>query len=131
MFYFVSVAEWRLSLGLSKDSGEDVFKRNYLTIEVGETVLELLPMGDLPARKVMDMLKAKQSERLESALILMKLAAKNPAEFETEAEFMSFNELVAGLDLWMDKSSDRQFESGLTVQGESTRVLCFGKASSR
>jgi hypothetical protein len=82
------------------------FNKDYLTVSVGETVLELLPMGDLPAKKVMGMLGAKQNERLDLALDLMKLAAKNPKEFETEAEFMSFNELVTALDVWMDKSSE-------------------------
>lgn len=82
------------------------FTKEYLTIKVGETYLELLPMGDLPARKVMEMLSSKNQDRLQNSLELMKLAARNPTEFETEANFISFNELILAIDLWMDKSSD-------------------------
>ena len=81
------------------------FEKKFLTIAVGEAVLELLPMGDLPARKVMEMMSSKNQERLQTSLELMKLAAKSPTEFERESNYISFNELLAAIDLWMEKSS--------------------------
>jgi hypothetical protein len=76
----------------------------YLEIKAGDVVLELLSLGDLPALKVMEMLKSKE-DKLDKALVLMKLASKNPAQFEIEKEYISFNELLLAIDLWLDKSS--------------------------
>jgi hypothetical protein len=76
----------------------------YLEIKVGDVVLELMSMGDLPALKVMEMLKAKE-DKLDKALVLMKLASKNPAQFDVEREYISFNELLLAIDIWLDKSS--------------------------
>jgi hypothetical protein len=80
------------------------FEKEFLTITVGETTLELLPMGDLPALKVMDMLNTKD-DKLEKALSLMMIASKNVKQFEIEREFMSFNELILLIDVWMEQSS--------------------------
>lgn len=88
------------------DSDSSEFKSKYLTIEVGECVLELLPMGDLPAKMVMELLNCKQSERLDKALALMKLAARDSDAHDREIGFMSFNELIVAIDIWMDRSSD-------------------------
>ena len=76
----------------------------YLEIKVGDVVLELLSLGDMPALKVMDMLKSKD-DKLEKSLELMKLASRNPKEFEIEREYMSFNELLLAIDVWLEKSS--------------------------
>lgn len=81
------------------------YDKDYLTIRVGETELELLSMGDLPALKVMEMLSAKE-DKLQKSLELMELASKDPKRFQAEKEFMSFNELIMLIDVWMDKSSD-------------------------
>lgn len=81
------------------------FSKDYLTIRVGETEVELLSMGDLPALKVMEMLSAKE-DKLEKTIALMALASRDPERFKNEKEFMSFNELIMLIDVWMDKSSD-------------------------
>ncbi len=80
------------------------FEKEFLTLTVGETTLELLPMGDLPALRVMDMLGTKE-DKLEKALVLMAMASRDVKQFEIEREFMSFNELILLIDLWMDMSS--------------------------
>jgi hypothetical protein len=36
----------------------------------------------------------------------MELASRDPKRFEAEKEFMSFNELVMLIDVWMERSSD-------------------------
>lgn len=93
--------------------------RTYLNIAVGDTNFELLPMGELPARKVMGLLASSQSNRLESALELMKLASKNPVDFDNDAEFVSFNELLAAIDMWMDKSSSHSSSARDDIVGDS------------
>lgn len=81
------------------------FEKKYLTIRVGETELELMSMGDLPALKVMEMMDAKD-DKLGKTIALMELASKDPQKFLNEKEFMSFNELIMIIDVWMDRSSE-------------------------
>ena len=78
--------------------------KKYLTLKVGETEMELLSLGELPALRVMEMLKAKD-DKLEKALELMSLASRDPKAFAIERDYMSFNELIIIIDEWMDMSS--------------------------
>lgn len=94
---------WGAGIGLDMDEIE--FDHFYLTVSVGESVLELLPLGELPAQKVMEFLSAKESKKIPMSIDILKLAAKNPSEAERELEFISFNELLVVLDVWMEESS--------------------------
>jgi hypothetical protein len=100
--------------------GLEEYKKDYLTIKVGESHLELLPMGELPARKVMEMMSSKNQDKLQSSLELMKLAARSPSDFQTESEYISFNELILAIDMWMEQSSDHATKTRPKLEKKST-----------
>lgn len=81
------------------------FDRFYLTINVGDIELELLPLGELPAQKVLKFLGTQNSEKLPMSLDMFSLAAKDPVAAKNELEFVSFNELLVAIDVWMEESS--------------------------
>lgn len=106
------------------------FEKDYLTLTVGETTLELLPMGDLPALRVMDLLSTKE-EKLEKALGLMAIASKNVKQFEIEREFMSFNELILLVDMWMEESSKHANKNKRKLLGKPEKQKGSGRVSLR
>ena len=87
---------------------------DYITIEIADMELELIPLHELPGLKVLKVLSMPPDmQRLKMSVDLIKIALRDPQDWNGKIKFMSMRELMDVVDQWMEKSqqeANRQAE---------------------
>ena len=86
----------------------------YIVLDVSDIELEVIPLHELPGLKALRVLSmAPDMQRLKMSADLLRLALRNPEDWNGLVKFLSLKELMAVIDQWMEKSqeeSNRQTE---------------------
>lgn len=86
----------------------------YIVLDVSDIELEVIPLHELPGLKALRVLSmAPDMQRLKMSADLLRLALRNPEDWNGLVKFLSLKELMAVIDQWMEKSqeeSNRQSE---------------------
>ena len=80
---------------------------DYITIEIADMELELIPLHELPGLKVLKVLSMPPDmQRLKMSVDLIKIALRDPQDWNGKIKFMSMRELMDVVDQWMEKSQE-------------------------
>jgi hypothetical protein len=86
----------------------------YIVLDVSDIELEVIPLHELPGLKALRVLSMPADmQRLKMSADLLRLALRNPEDWNGLVKFLSLRELMAVIDQWMEKSQDesnRQIE---------------------
>lgn len=80
----------------------------YITIEVSDVELEVIPLHELPGLRVLKVLSMPPDmQRLKMSVDLLRLALRNPEDWNGIVKFFSMGDLMKVVDQWMEKSQDQ------------------------
>jgi hypothetical protein len=86
----------------------------YIVLDVSDIEIEVIPLHELPGLKTLRVLSMDPDmQRLKMSADLLRLALRNPEDWNGLVKFLSLKELMAVIDQWMEKSqeeSNRQTE---------------------
>ena len=79
----------------------------YIVLDVSDIELEVIPLHELPGLKALRVLSmAPDMQRLKMSADLLRLALRNPEDWNGLVKFLSLRELMSVIDQWMEKSQD-------------------------
>jgi len=79
----------------------------YIVLEISDIELEVIPMHELPGLKVLRVLSSPPDmQRLKMSADLLRLALRNPEDWNGIVKFLSMGELMKIIDQWMEKSQE-------------------------
>jgi hypothetical protein len=79
----------------------------YIVLDVSDIEIEVLPLHELPGLRALRVLSmAPDMQRLKMSADLLRLALRNPEDWNGLVKFLSLKELMAVIDQWMEKSQD-------------------------
>lgn len=79
----------------------------YITIEISDVELEVLPLHELPGLKVIKVLSMPADmQRLKMSIDLLRLALRDPADWNGLVKYLSMGELIKVVDQWMERSQE-------------------------
>jgi hypothetical protein len=79
----------------------------YITIEISDIELEVLPLHELPGLKVIKVLSMPADmQRLKMSIDLLRLALRDPADWNGLVKYLSMGELIKVIDQWMERSQE-------------------------
>ena len=79
----------------------------YITIEISDIELEVLPLHELPGLKVIKVLSMPADmQRLKMSIDLLRLALRDPADWNGLVKYLSMGELIKVVDQWMERSQE-------------------------
>jgi len=77
----------------------------YLTLEVGDYEIDVIPLHEMPGLKVLRLLTtAPDMKRLKHSVDMLRLALRNPQDWETKIQYFTMGQLMAVVDDWMNES---------------------------
>ena len=86
----------------------------YIVLDISDIELEVIPLHELPGLKALRVLSMPPDmQRLKMSADLLRLALRDPEDWNGIVKFLSLRELMAVIDQWMEKSqeeSNRQNE---------------------
>jgi hypothetical protein len=78
---------------------------DYVSVEVGDYEFDIIALHEMPGLRVVRLLTTSADmHRLKGSLDLLRLALKNPNDWDTKIKSMSMGELMKLVDRWMTKS---------------------------
>ena len=79
----------------------------YIVLDVSDIELEVIPLHELPGLKALRVLSMPADmQRLKMSADLLRLALRNPEDWNGIVKFLSLKELMSVIDQWMEKSQD-------------------------
>lgn len=83
------------------------FNVDYVNVEIGDYDFDIIALHEMPGLRVIKLLTTSADmHRLRGSIDLLRLALKNPQDWETKIKYMSMKELMSLVDTWMSKSQD-------------------------
>lgn len=80
---------------------------DYVNVEIGDYDFDIIALHEMPGLRVIKLLTTSADmHRLRGSIDLLRLALKNPQDWETKIKYMSMKELMSLVDTWMSKSQD-------------------------
>ena len=79
----------------------------YLTLEVGDYEVDVVPLHEMPGLKVLRLLTtAPDMKRLKASVDLLRTALRNPRDWDDKIKFFTMGELMKVVDDWMNESHE-------------------------
>lgn len=79
----------------------------YIFLEISDVELEVMPMHELPGLKVLRVLSSPPDmQRLKMSADLLRLALRNPEDWNGIVKYLSMGQLMKVIDQWMEKSQE-------------------------
>ena len=77
----------------------------YLTLEVGDYEIDVIPLHEMPGLKVLRLLTtAPDMKRLKNSIDMIRLALRNPKDWDTKVQYFTMGQLMKLVDDWMNES---------------------------
>ena len=88
----------------------------YIKIEVADVELEVMSLHELPGLRVLKVLSMPPDmQRLKMSVDLLRLALRNPEDWNGLVKFFSMGDLMKVIDQWMEKSQE---QANLAIEEE-------------
>jgi hypothetical protein len=79
----------------------------YLTLEIGDYELDVIPLHEMPGLKVLRLLNTQPDmKRLKASVDMIRLALRDPRDWDNKIQFFTMGQLMKLVDDWMAESQE-------------------------